>query len=330
MSREAGFEAPNGRGLGLAVADFDDDGKLDLFVANDASPDFLFHNLGGFRFEEVAQTAGVACNGSGKATASMGVVADDLDEDGRIDIFITNFLNEANTLHRSLGGGLFADVTLAANLYAPSHSRTGFGTAAIDADNDGRLDLFVSNGQVDDQPWINSPMAQTAQLFLGRELGRFELADESVSPYFSRPVVGRGLAAGDLDNDGRVDVIIVHRDGPASLLRNRSEGGHWIGVRLRGNRSGKTPIGARVTCQSGGRTSVRWLTSGTSYLSANDSRLFFGLGPVEKVERLEVRWPSGKVQEWWNLPADRFLEVEEGASLNDRSSRLDSRTSHRH
>ena len=160
VSRAAGFEVPEGPGLGVAVADFDEDGRLDVFVANDSRPNFLFRNLGGLRFEEVGVTAGLAYDGDGHATASMGVVADDLDGDGLIDIFHTNFLNEPDTLARNLGGGLFEDVTAQSGLDAPGRTVTGFGAVTLDADNDGRLDLFVANGHVDDQPWIGRPMLQ--------------------------------------------------------------------------------------------------------------------------------------------------------------------------
>jgi hypothetical protein len=272
----------------------------------------LFRNRGGLHFEEVGLTAGVAYDGTGQPTASMGVVAEDLNGDGRIDLFHTNIINQSSTLRWNLGVGQFVDATLAANLAAPSRARTGYGTVALDVDNDGTLDLFVANDHTDDQPWINTPMAQTAQLFLGREPGRFELAGPETSPYFARPIVGRGVAAGDLDNDGRVDLVVVHRDAPAAVLRNVSEGGHWLGLRLRGTRSGRSPIGARVACRAGGRSAVRWLTSGTSYLSASDPRLWFGLGSARSVEHLEVRWPSGMVQAWSNLPADRMLDLEEG------------------
>jgi cytochrome c-type biogenesis protein CcmH/NrfG len=312
VSRDAGIQVADGKGLGLAIADLDSDGRLDLFVANDGRPNFLFRNRGGLRFEEVGLDAGVAYNEMGLATASMGVVAEDLNGDGRIDLFHTNFIDQANTLRWNLGGGQFADRTLAANLAAPSRSRTGFGTVALDVDNDGILDLFVANGHTDDQPSFNIPMAQAAQLFLGRERGRFEPAGPEVAPYFSRPVVGRGVAAGDVDNDGRVDLVVVHRDSPAVILHNVTRGSHWLGLRLRGTHSGRSPVGACVTCRAGGRSSVRWLTSGTSYLSSSDPRLWFGLGPARVADRLEVRWPSGTVQAWSDVPADRILELREG------------------
>jgi enediyne biosynthesis protein E4 len=322
VSQTAGFEGPDGRGLGLAIADFDSDGKLDIFVANDASRNFLFRNLGGLRFEEIGERAGVAFNGSGRATASMGVVADDLDGDGRIDLFITNLVNESSTYFRNLGGALFVDATLGAGLDAPSRPKTGFGTAALDADADGRLDLFVANGHVDDRPWANSRMAQSALFFWGAA-GRFVVADRPGNSYFARAVVGRGVAAGDLNNDGRVDLVVVHRDAPAALLYNEASSGHWLGLRLQGARSGRTPIGTKISVHTKDRSVVRWVTSGTGYLSAHDPRVWVGLGLASAVERVDIKWPAGGLQTWRNLDADQIYDIEEDREgirqISDRS-----------
>ncbi|MFO0888160.1 MAG: FG-GAP-like repeat-containing protein [Isosphaeraceae bacterium] len=325
VSKAAGFHGPEGRGLGLAIADLDDDGKLDVFVANDATPDFLFRNLGGWKFQEVASESGVATNGSGLATASMGVAADDLDGDGLLDLFITNFLNEPNSFFRGVGQGMYMDATLAAGLDSASRSKTGFGCAAIDADLDGQLDLFVADGHVDDQPWANSPMAQLPLLYRGKGGGRFELLGGGAGGYFERASVGRGVAAGDLDNDGRVDLVVVHRDAPVSILRNRTRGGHALGVRLAGGPSGRTPVGARVTCHAGGRVRTGRLVSGTGYLSGHDQRLWFGLGDAEVVDRLEVRWPSGSEQVFTRIPADRLVRIEEGSDAPKIIRELNSR-----
>jgi tetratricopeptide (TPR) repeat protein len=312
VSKDAGLDVPGGAGLGLAIADLDDDGKLDLFIANDAAPNFLFRNLGGLRFEEVGVTAGVAYDAGGRATASMGVVAEDLDGDGQIDVFHTNFINEGSTLLANLGGGRFLDATARSGLAAASRPVTGFGTAAIDVDNDGLLDLFAANGHVDDRPWIDHPMAQLPHLYRALAPGHFTMAAPPAAPYFTRAAVGRGAAAGDLNNDGRVDLVVVHRDQPVAVLQNQTEGGNWVGLRLIGGRSCKTAVGARVTCRTGKHTHVRWVTSGTSYLAAGDPRLWFGLGSARTIDRLEVRWPSGLVQAWTEIAADRILELREG------------------
>ncbi|GIW87921.1 MAG: hypothetical protein KatS3mg108_2245 [Isosphaeraceae bacterium] len=313
VSREAGLEqAIEGRGLGLAILDYDEDGRLDLFVANDGTANHLFRNLGGLRFEEVAMAAGAAYDAAGQPTASMGVAAQDLNGDGRLDLLHTNFLNQSCTLRLGAGGGLFLDGTLALGLAVPTRSKTGWGVIPLDADADGWLDLFMANGHVDDQPWFNTPMAQEPLLFRGLEGRRFEPLGPSAGAYFQRAVVGRGAASGDLDGDGRVDLVVVHRDAPVALLRNVTPGGRWLSLRLRGVESGGLPVGARVICQTGQQVQVRWVSSGTSYLSASDPAVHFGLGEAVSVDRLEVRWPSGRVQEWRSVPTNRRLELREG------------------
>jgi tetratricopeptide (TPR) repeat protein len=311
VSGESGISsALNGRGLGMAIADWDEDGMLDIYVANDASPDFLFRNKGGMQFEEVGTTSGLAYNGEGLATASMGVAAEDLDGDGHLDLFITNFLNEPNTWFRNLGGGLFADSGLGANLATPSRPVTGFGVGAVDLDRDGRMDLVIANGHVDDQPWVNSPMAQPALVHRGRGVESFELIPGTVVT--ANPIVGRGLALGDLDDDGRVDLVIVRRDGPALVLRNTTPGGEGFGVRLQGRRSGNPAVGTRLILETERGIQHRWVTSGTSYLSVHDSRVWFGIAPGDRVRSLEVIWPSGSREKRENPLMDRVIEMVEG------------------
>lgn len=306
VAAEAGFDAREGRGLGMALADFDGDGRLDIYVANDTTDDFLFRNLGDLKFEEIGQLSGLATDGEGRATASMGTVAEDLDGDGRVDLIHTNLLNESTTLHRNEGAGLFRDATLDSGLRAPSRSRTGFGIAAFDADRDGKLDLFVANGHVDDQPSLNSPMAQIPQFFFGEEGGHFRLSDPELSLYLSGRVVGRGLSVGDLDNDGRVDVVIVHRDVPAVVLRNVTPGGHWLGLTLLGNSEG-----ALVTLKAGGRKINRRVSGGTGYLGPNDPRILFGLGEATRFDSLEVRWLSGRTESREGNDGDRYMLIQE-------------------
>ncbi len=308
ISQISGIEnAENGRGLGLAVADLDQDGKLDLFVANDASPNFYFHNEGHLKFREMAAEAGLAVDGSGKATASMGVVADDLNEDGLIDIFHTNFINEPNTFRKNLGGGLFMDATLSANLSASSLSKTGFGACSFDADHDGHVDLFVTNGHLDDQPWIQTPMAQAPLFYQGLGKGKFQMIPETAVPYLSTPTVGRGMAMGDLNNDGYVDLVIVERDRPVSILMNRSISNYrWVGLELR-DKTGNPPVGAKVTVKSGTKMQVKWIVAGTSYLASQDNRLVFGLGDDQELVTVEVEWPSRNGQPTKTIPAIQGL-----------------------
>jgi hypothetical protein len=302
VAREAGLDLPDGRGLGLAIADFNGDGRPDLFVANDAVPDFLFLNQGGLHFQEVGAASGAAYNG----LAGL--------RDGRVDLVHTNFRNEGNTFLRNLDGGLFADATAGAGLDGPSRPVTGFGVAALDADNDGFLDLFVANGHVDDQPWLGQPMAQPPHFYRGGPAGTFAIRPAaSLGAYFAGARVARGVAAGDLDRDGRVDLVVVHRDSPVALLRNVSERGHWLAFTLAGRAKGRgaPPIGAVVTVRAQGRSMTRVVTAGTGYLSSHDARLDFGLGASTQADLVEVRWPSGAVTRLEYVAGDRVLELRE-------------------
>jgi enediyne biosynthesis protein E4 len=313
MTDQAGIVDRDGRGLGVVAADLDDDGKLDLYVANDTTANFLFRNKGGLRFEEVGESAGVAGNAAGGYQAGMGVACGDLDGDGRLDLAVTNFYGESTTFYRNLGGGLFADHTAAVGLAAPSRYRLGFGIAFLDADDDGHLDLATANGHVNDfRP--NLPFAMPAQLLLGGEGGRLTDVSDRAGPPWSVSRLGRGLAAGDLDNDGRIDLLIVSQGGPLAYFHNRTRGGHWLALRLEGTASNRDAVGARVAITVGGRRQVAQRLGGGSYLSAGDGRLHFGLGPARRVDRVEVAWPSGRVDHFEGLAADAGYLLREGES----------------
>jgi tetratricopeptide (TPR) repeat protein len=317
VSESAGIRAADrdGRGLGVVAAHLDDDDRIDLFVANDMSANFLFRNRGGFRFEETAAESGVATSTSGGYLAGMGVACGDLDGDGRLDLAVTNFYGESTTFYRNLGDGQFADRTAAVGLAAPSRYLLGFGAAFLDADDDGRLDLATANGHVNDlRPLL--PYAMPAQLLLGEASGRLVDVSQRVGPPWQVPRLGRGLACGDMDNDGRLDLLIVSERTPLAYFHNEGPSGHSITLQLEGAppRSNRDAVGARLTLVAGGRRQVAERIGGSSYLSANDHRLHFGLGDSSHVESIEVRWPSGRVDRYTDLAADRGYRLREGAT----------------
>jgi hypothetical protein len=311
VTKEAGILDHDGRGLGVVAADFDEDGRLDLFVANDGTANFLFLNRGGMMFEEAGHASGVAAAGGGGYRAGMGVARGDLDGDGRIDVAVTNFFGESTTFYQNLGGGLFTDRTAAVGLAAPSRYRLGFGIAFLDADDDGRLDLFTANGHIaDDRPEI--PYEMPAQLMLGGANGRLTDVSAGAGPPFQVPRLGRGLVVGDLDDDGRVDAILVGHEGSVAYCHNAGPGGHSITLRLEGTTSNREAVGARVVVEAGGRRQVADRFGGGSYQSASDPRLHFGLGAAARVDAVEVRWPSGRVDHFRGLPADIAYLICEG------------------
>ena len=295
----------------MVATDLDDDGRVDLFVANDQSPNFWFRNLGDLKFEELGESSGLAGNGKGGFQAGMGVACGDLDGDGRPDLGVTNFYNESMTFYHNLGGGVFADHTAVSGLAVPTRYRLGFGTAFLDVDNDGHLDIAIANGHVDDfRPEI--PYAMPAQLLVGSEGGQLTDVSDRAGPPWQVPRVGRGLAVGDLDNDGRIDLLLVAQDGPLAYFHNRSAAGHALTLRLEGTASNRDAIGARVSIVAGGRRQVAWRFGGGSYQSASDPRLHFGLGNADRVESIEVAWPSGRVDRFGPLAADAAYLVREG------------------
>ena len=322
VTKEAGIVDQDGRGLGVVIADLDDDGRVDIFVANDMSANFLFRNLGGFKFEEVAAASGCASNAEGGYQAGMGIACGDVDGDGRPDLAVTNFYGESTTLFLNLGKGLFADRTVAANLAGPSRHLLGFGASFLDANDDGRLDLVQADGHVNDfRP--GTPYAMPSQLYLGVGNGRFAEVSGRAGPCWSVPRVGRGLAVGDLDDDGRQDVVIVAQGGPLALFHNGGapDRGHSLTLRLEGRASNRDAVGARVRVTSSGRTQTAWRVGGGSFLSASDGRLHFGLGPGVAPVDVEILWPSGRVDRHAGLKADASYHLVEGQAQAEPSSR---------
>jgi tetratricopeptide (TPR) repeat protein len=317
VTEEAGIADPGGRGLGVVAADLDDDGLIDLFVANDGTANFLFHNLGGFRFEEVAHLSGVASGADGGYRAGMGVACGDLDGDGRPDLFVTNFYGESATYYRNLGGLQFVDRTAASGLGTATRYLLGFGIGLLDYDRDGRLDVLITNGHVNDnRPYY--PYGMPTALLANHGGGGLADVSRGAGAPWDVPRVGRGLALGDLDRDGRVDAVLLPQNEPVALLRNRTKGGHWLSLLLEGTGSNRDAVGARVTIQAGGRKQTAWRLGGGSYQSANSPWLDLGLGPAEKVESVEVRWPSGRVDRYANLVADRAYRLVEGRGVAER------------
>ncbi len=315
VTTRAGIIDRDGRGLGVVIADLDDDGRSDVFVANDMTANFLFHNMGNFQFEERGELAGVGSSGEGGYQAGMGIACGDVDGDGRLDLAVTNFYGESTSLFVNLGQGLFADRTAAAGLRVPSRYVLGFGACFLDANNDGLLDLATANGHVNDyRPAI--PYAMPAQLFLG--IGRGELAEvgRSAGACWQLPHVGRGMAAGDIDNDGRLDLLFVAEGEPLAYFHNQGSTGHFITLKLEGAPPGSTrdAVGARVVMTAGGRSQVTQRVGGGSFLSASDDRLHFGLGDATTVEVVEIRWPSGRVDHYTGLTVDRGYLIREGRS----------------
>jgi hypothetical protein len=307
------------RGLGVVFGDYDDDGWPDLLVANDAHPNLLFHNEGNGTFTDVAFEAGVAFDEDGRERAGMGVDLGDYDNDGRLDVVITNFQGEPNALYRNLGRGLFQETTWPSGLGAPTLPYLGWGTRFIDFDNDGWSDLLFVNGHVYpevDRHGLEETFAQRTLVFRNRGDGRFADVTAAAGPALAVRRAGRGAAFGDYDDDGRVDVLITGlNEAPALLHNETTPAGHWLSVALLGRRSNRDGIGSRITLDAGGQRQVREVHADGSYLSQSDRRAHFGLGQAVSAASLEVRWPSGVVDRLSNVPADRRLWIEEGRGL---------------
>jgi len=321
VSRESGIASLRGNGLGVVIADYDDDSWPDIFVANDSVPNVLFRRTGPWRYEDVALQAGVAVATDGAARAGMGTDAADYDGDGRLDLVVTNLDFEMFSLFRGLGGPLFTYATPESGIGAATLPFVGFGTVFFDFDNDGLLDVAFANGHMLDNPAQFRAGASHAQRkLLFRNIGsrRFSDVTSRAGPGFALEKVGRGLVAGDIDNDGDLDLLVTNNGETADLLRNDGPSGHALVVRLIGTQSNRDGIGARLRLTAGGRTQLREVKAGSSYLGQNDVRQHFGLGDATRAERLEVRWPSGRVDVAQDLAGDAIVTVREGSGVVDR------------
>ena len=313
VTAAAGILDRDGRGLGVVAADIDADGLVDLFVANDTTANYLWHNLGGMKFEEAGVSSGVACNADGAFQAGMGTACGDLDGDLRPDLFVTNFYGESTSFFRNLGSGVFGDQTNAIGLAAPSRFFLGFGVDLLDADNDGRLDLATANGHVNDER-PDYPYKMPAQLMMGGNDGRLHDVTQSAGEPWTIPRIGRGLCVGDLDNDGRVDVVLMPQTTPLVFCHNQTNSkGHAVSFLLEGTRSNRDGVGAVVTVTAGGRARRAWRLGGGSFLSASNPRIHFGLGD-DRIDEVLVQWPSGQVDRFENVEVDRAYRLREGAA----------------
>lgn len=318
VTRQAGLQAAYGAGLGVAAADFDGDGWIDLYVANDGNSNQLWINRRHGTFEDRALVAGAALSSEGKPKAGMGVAVGDVANDGNEDIFITNMVEEGNTLHLNDGKGFFRDATREFGLFAPSLSFTGFGTGFFDYDNDGFLDLFVANGAVKAEesqrgtPW---PYRQKNQLYRNVGGRKFIDVSEMSGPGLQLPGVGRGAAFGDLNNDGKIDIVISNNNGPIRVLLNETvTKNHYLQVLLEGTKSNRMGLGARVAVLRQNKPPL-WRRAHTdgSYLSASDHRVHFGLGADPAIRAVVVIWPTGEAEAWEGVQADRLIKLREGS-----------------
>jgi enediyne biosynthesis protein E4 len=303
-------------GFAAAWIDVDDDSDLDLLVVNDSTPNYLYRNTGKGTFEEDGFLTGFAVNEEGREQAGMGLALGDYDNDGRVDTYITNFSDDSNTLRRNLGDARFADVTGDAGLRTPTLPFLGWGAGFLDFDNDGWLDIFVANGhlypQVDRFDW-GMTWAQRPLLFRNRDGARFDEMPAATGSGLAAVLPARGAAFGDLDQDGRLDVVINNHDQGPTLLRNVATAGHWLSVALAGDARGpRDAIGATVTLEAGSRRWRRDVVSGGSYCSQSDLRAHFGLGATTSVDRVLVRWPDGSREAFSVSGIDRIITLTRG------------------
>jgi enediyne biosynthesis protein E4 len=319
VTDEAGLGRADGHGFAAVAADLNGDGKTDLYVANDRDPHFLYLSNGDGTFRDVSEESGAAYDIAGQTQAGMGADAEDVDGDGRPDLFVTNFANEYNTLYRNLGREMFLDETASFGLAVDSIPWIGWGCILADLDNDGWPDCVVANAEIDDNAESGGkPVSYVQPPLLHRNLAgkRFRLATRGAGAYFEGRHLGHGLAVGDLDDDGDLDLVISHKDGPPAILRNdTAAGNHWVRFVLTGTRSPRDAVGASILVKAGGRIIHRLKKSGQSLMSSHDPRILVGLGTAESVDRVTVRWPSGQVSSLDHPAIDRTHQLIEPRAL---------------
>ena len=334
VSKVSGVNDPQGYyGLGVIWADFNGTGRPDIYMTNDSTPKYLYRNMGGGKFKEIGYESGAALSADGAEQASMGIAVGDYNHTGRPSLYITNFENENDDLYRNDGGYNFNEVSYSAGVGFSSLSWVKWGTAFVDLDNDGWLDLITAAGHVYpqvDQISGDSGYRQPKLLNLNQKDGTFCDASEQAGSALQEKRVSRGLAVADLFNDGNMDVVINDLDGRPMVLRNHGiPGRHWISIELAGTKSNRLALNARVKVTAGGMTQTDEVHSGGSYLSQNDLRLHFGLGSATKIDSIEVRWPSGVVDKTGSLEADRSYSILEGTGVVPRERILPPSAIHR-
>ena len=316
VSEPSGIRASVGTGLGVVCADFDSDGRVDVYVANDQMPNSLWINNGDGTFRDEALVRGCALNESGRAEAGMGIDTEDVDHDGDWDLFMVHLDKETNTFYRNTGG-LFQDTTDQLKLGGVSQAYTGFGVGLFDYDSDGHFDIFIANGRVRLGDSLKpGQYEERNQLLRGSQSGAFEDVSSRAGEAFTLSEISRGAAFGDYDNDGDVDILVSNNDGPVRLLRNEARGQNsWISVQLVGGASDRDCIGARVEIEAGGTRRQRLVQPAYSYCSSSDPRVHFGLGDLDFIDTLTVTWPGGRTEQRRNVPVNQFLELAEPPEL---------------
>ena len=320
VSHKAGVDKPM-KGLGVAVADYDKDGWPDFFIANDSIPEALYHNKRDGTFEEVALVSGIALDGGGATFAGMGVDFEDYNNDGWPDVIVTDLANQRYSLYTNFGDGTFDYATNSSGLGAITLLHSGWGVRFLDYDNDGWKDLFIVQAHVMDNIEVNEPHLHYLEppMLLHNERGRkFTDVSSSSGEVFHKRWAGRGLASGDIDNDGKVDVIVTSNNGPARVLKNETPtDNHWLTLKLVGVKSNRDAIGAQVEIATESGKQYASVTTASSYQSSSDPRLHFGLGNAVSVKSIRIRWPSGMVQALPETKGDQILTIKEEAPSNN-------------